>query len=72
MMVGSNRNKAFEEIKDRVWARITNWKNNFLSQASKEVLLKTIVQAIPTHIMSMFLQPRKICKDITSSIAKLW
>jgi hypothetical protein len=64
--------KAFEEIKGRVWARIKRWKENFLSQAGKEVLLKAVVQAIPTYTMSVFQLPKTLCNDINSMISKFW
>lgn len=53
-MVKRNKYQNFEDIKDRVWARIKNWKHTFLSQAGKEVLLKAIIQTIPTYAMSVF------------------
>ena len=46
------------------------WKENFLSQAGKKVLLKTMVQAIPTYTMSVFQLPKTLCKDINSVISK--
>lgn len=72
MMVGKNRFRSFATIQDRVWSRVSNWKNIFLSQADKEVLLKSIVQVISTYTMSIFLLPRKTCKDIASTMAKFW
>lgn len=35
MVVGRNRYRTFEAIKDKVWTHINNWKNIFLIQASK-------------------------------------
>lgn len=52
-------------------AHVNNWKNTFLSQARKEVLLKSVVQAISTYAMSMFLIPQKTCKDIASLMSIL-
>lgn len=72
IMVGKNKYKAFEAIKDKVWAKISNWKNMYLSQASKEVLLKLVVQALRAYAMSLFLLPWKICKNMVSSMTNLW
>lgn len=72
LIVGSKKYRTFEEIKDKVWRRISNWKNTFLSQARKEVLLKFVVQAIPTYTMSLFWFPQKICHLITSSMSHFW
>jgi hypothetical protein len=65
-LVGKSRTKAFEAIRDKVCDRLQNWKVKFLSQAGKEILLKAVVQAIPTYSMSVFLLPTTICKEINT------
>ncbi|XP_042950197.1 uncharacterized protein LOC122282305 [Carya illinoinensis] len=71
-MIGRSRYNTFREVKERVWARLNNWKNLFLSQAGKEILLKAVIQAIPTYSMSVFMLPRRICKQISSLMARFW
>lgn len=68
IMVGANRYQTFQTVKDWAWTHISNWKNTFLSQLGKEVLLKVIVQVIPTYPISLFLSSQKICREI----APLW
>jgi hypothetical protein len=53
-LIGRSRVSAFNGLKGRIWDKIQGWKENFLSQAGKEVLLKAVVQAIPTYTMSVF------------------
>ncbi|KAF5445202.1 hypothetical protein F2P56_034269 [Juglans regia] len=48
-MVGKSRYDTFRGIKDKVWLRLNNWKNHFLSPAGKEVLLKAVIQSIPIY-----------------------
>lgn len=45
------------------------WKEGFLSRASKEVLIKVVVQAIPSYIMSFFKLPKGVCKEIERMMA---
>jgi len=47
-----------------VWIRLHKWKVKFLSQAGKEILLKDVIQAVPTSSMSIFQLPIGFCKEI--------
>jgi hypothetical protein len=38
----------------------------------KEVLIKSIAQAIPTFAMMVFRFPKNICKGITGAISQFW
>jgi hypothetical protein len=44
----------------------------FLPQAGKEILLKAVVQAIPTYRISVFLLLITLCKDMNRMMQKLW
>jgi len=70
--VGKSRLQEFKSIKDRVWKRLDDWKSKFFSQARKEILLKAVIQAIPTYRMNVFLLPMGLCKEINSMMQKFW
>ena len=48
------------------------WKEKFISKAEREVLIKTIAQAIPTYTMSMFKIPKTVGDSINSILAKYY
>jgi len=63
-MVGRSKSGTFKFIKDRVWAKINSWSSRCLSQAGREVLIKFVLQSIPSYIMSTFLLPNTLIKEI--------
>ena len=71
-VVGRRKNASLNYIKDRVWSKLQSWKEKLLSQTGKEVLLKAVVQAIPTFAMSCFRLPIGLCQDIEMLIQKFW
>ena len=71
-LVGKSRMAAFRCIKDRVWKRMQDWKVKFLSQAGKEILLKSVIQAIPMYGMSVFLLPKSLCAEINTLTTRFW
>jgi hypothetical protein len=48
--------------------RINGWKEKTLSMGGKEILIKSIAQAVPVFAMMVFKIPKNICKEITSAI----
>lgn len=72
-MVSKRKFKTLSCILDRVWERISNWKAEFLLQASKEVLIKVVVdQAIQSYHMSLFKIPRCLLSDIKKMVQDFW
>jgi hypothetical protein len=69
-LVGKFRVQSFHSIKDKVWNRLNNWKVKFISHVRKDVLLKAVVQAIPTYSISVFQLPVSLCKEINSMMQK--
>jgi hypothetical protein len=71
-LIGSSKVEAFSGLQGKIWGRINGWKEKFLSQAGKEVLLKAVIQSIPTYTMSVFQLPKSVCKDINSMMSNFW
>jgi len=70
--VGGSVNDAFKYLKDRVWKRVQGWMEHSLSAGGKEVLIKAVVQAIPTYSMSCFKLPRGLCEHINGIVKSFW
>lgn len=48
------------------------WKESLLNQAGKEVMIKAVIQSIPSYIMSILNLPKTFCNNLTSCVAKFW
>lgn len=72
VFVGQPRTNVFAYLKERVWQRIQGWKEKMLSRAGKEVLIKTVAQAIPVFAMQCFDITKEMCNQISSIIARFW
>ena len=55
-----------------VWRKLQGWRGKLLSQATTEVLIKLVVQAIPTYAMGCFKLPLGLCHDIEAMIKKFF
>lgn len=54
--LGQNKTKHFHFLLDKTWFRMPYWKTKLLlSVAGRDILLKAMLQAIPTNTMSIFL-----------------
>lgn len=70
--VGRITSGTFSHIGEHVRNKIGGWSERNLACAGREVLLKSIAQAIPTYSMSCFQLTKKVCKSVTSPMAKYW
>ena len=63
-MVGRSKEVTFGFIKDRIWHKINSWSSKCLSKDGREVVIKSVLQSIPSYIMSIFLLPNKLVDAI--------
>ena len=70
--MGKGKKSSFNYIKERVWRKLQGWEGKLLSQAGREVLIKSIIQSIPTYTMGCFKIPLGLCHDIEGMIKKFW
>ena len=71
-LVGRVKKHRFACIKERVWRKLQGWKEKLLSQAGREILIKSVIQAIPTCTMSCFKLPKGLIMELETLIRKFW
>ncbi|CAJ2655005.1 unnamed protein product [Trifolium pratense] len=71
-MVGRSKKETFNYIKDRVWRKINSWSSKCLSKAGREVLIKSVLQAIPSYVMSIFLILGSLIDAIEKMMNSFW
>ena len=69
---GKSKVGTFKELQEKITKRVLGWKEKFISKAGREILIKTVTQAIPTYSMSLFKLPKSICNNINSLVARYW
>lgn len=69
---GRSKQGALQWIKEKIVAKLEGWKENLLNQAGKEILIKAIIQAIPSYTMTIVRFPKNFYRSICSRIARFW
>jgi ribonuclease HI len=72
VVFGRSKKLIFSLVIDRIWKKLKGWKENCLSRAGKEILIKAVAQAIPNYIMGCYKLPESCCQEIESMLAKFW
>lgn len=70
--VGVSKKGSFKYLKDRLCQKNQGWIEKTLSAARKDVLVKSIAQAIPVFSISRFKILKGFCKHLTSMIRSFW
>jgi hypothetical protein len=71
-LVGADRSDCFQYLVDRVRGKTKGWKEKLLSMGGKEILIKSIAQAMPVFAMMVFKILKNICKGISDAISQFW
>ncbi|KAH0996802.1 hypothetical protein GBA52_020666 [Prunus armeniaca] len=69
---GCSKVAALAYVLDRINQNIAGWKQNFLSQAGREVLIKSVATAVPAYPMSCFSLPITLCNAINADLTSFW
>ena len=69
---GKSKLNTFKDLLEKITKQVLGWKEKFISKAGREILIKTVAQAIPIYSMGIFRIPKALCDSINSTLAKYW
>lgn len=52
--------------------KLHGWQGKLLSGAGKDILIRVVAQALPTHAMNCFLLTKNFCQDLQQMCARFW
>lgn len=70
--VGRSPTSTFRYLFDQMWKRANGLSDRPLSRKGNEVMLKAVIQTIPTYVMSCFQLPVLTCELMRKAIANQW
>ncbi|XP_048613351.1 uncharacterized protein LOC125587199 [Brassica napus] len=70
--ISGSKVRLFAFLKERLQNRVNGWTGRWLTRGRKEVLIKSILLALPTYVMSTLLLPLETCENLASAIAQFW
>jgi hypothetical protein len=65
-VVGRDRNGAFKYLTESSRGKVKGWKGQGLSKKGKEILVKSVLQSVPTYPMGCFQLTKGQCGQLTS------
>jgi hypothetical protein len=65
---GRLKRGVFQPLEMRFTKRMSAWREKELSAAGKEILIKSVAQAFPNYIMSVFKLSDGLCEDLMKAI----
>jgi hypothetical protein len=71
-VVERSKDGCFKYVTDRSWAKVKGLKGQGMSKEAKNVIVKSVLQAVPAYPMSYFRFSKKLCKNLSSVSSNFW
>ncbi|GJW63232.1 hypothetical protein Tco_0115116 [Tanacetum coccineum] len=71
-IIGRKKQCVFQAIINKVRKKIAGWKERNLSIAGKEVMLKSVAQAMPMYVMNIFMLLDESINEIHRAFNRYW
>jgi hypothetical protein len=69
---GCMKKGEFQSYKEKYRKRASDWMEKYSSSGAKEVLIKAVLQSIPTYAMGVFKFPAGVTDDLAKVIRDFW
>ena len=66
-MIGMEKKREFQFIKDCIWQRVQSWSGRLLFKQGR-----LLAQAIPMYTVSCFRFPKSFVRELNMIITKFW
>ena len=70
--LGGSKIQVFVFVQERLNNRVNGWTFKFFTKEGKEVIIKSVITALPNHVMSCYRLPKATAKKLTSAVAQFW
>ena len=70
--LGGSKVQVFGFVQERFNKRVNVWTFRYFTKGGKEVIIKSVVTALPNHVMSVYRLPKATVKKLTSAVAQFW
>jgi hypothetical protein len=71
-VVGQSKNGVFKYVTDRSKGKVLGWKGQGLLMAGKEILVKSILQAVGMYPMGCFQFSKGQCGELSAVASRFW
>ena len=69
---GGSKIQVFGFVHDRLNNRINGWTFKLFTKGGKEVIIKSVITALPNHTMSCYRLPNATTKKLMSAVVQFW
>ena len=70
--LGVSKVQVFGFVQDCLNNRVNGWTFRFFTKGGKEVIIKSVVTALPNRVMSVYRLPKATIKKLTSAAVQFW
>ncbi|XP_059629898.1 uncharacterized protein LOC132272835 [Cornus florida] len=71
-ILGRSKRDVFQFLLTNIQDRLSFWKAKAMSTGGEAVLIKAVLSALPTYVMSSFKLPITMCQDLMKCIRSFW